>query len=313
MSATVAVVTEGVPDESAPNEAVPDEAVFDQHRSLLFTIAYELSASVADAEDVVQETYLRWSGRHDDVAVTNPRAYLAQITTRLSLNRLRTLARRREDYVGPWLPEPLLTVPDVADDVVLAESVSLALMVVLESLGPKERAVFLLREVFGYEHAEIAEALGMNAAAVRQTAHRAKQHVAARRPRFEADDQVARQLRERFAGAVTSGDVQGLMDLMAPDVVVLSDGGGRVRAARRPVQGADSASRLLIGIAHKAGPGMRLEESMINGGPGWLAWDGDRLTAAVQLVIDADKVSQVLIMINPDKLGGLGEPRMIAR
>lgn len=250
MSTTVAIVTEPAADQPAF-----DQPAFDQHRSLLFTIAYELLASVADAEDVVQETYLRWSARPAEVTVTNPRAYLAQITTRLSLNRLRTLARRREDYVGPWLPEPLLTVPDIADDVVLAESVSLALMVVLESLGPKERAVFLLREVFGYEHAEIAEALGMNAAAVRQTAHRAKQHVAARRPRFEADDQVARQLRERFTDAVISGDVQGLMDLMAPDVVVLSDGGGRVRAARRPVQGADAASRVLIGIARKAGSG----------------------------------------------------------
>ena len=296
-----------------PTESSSDDALFGEHRSLLFTIAYELLSSVADAEDVVQETYLRWTGRPADTDIDNPKAYLARIATRLSLNRLRTLARRREDYVGPWLPEPLLTVPDVADDVVLAESVSLALLVVLESLGPKERAVFLLREVFGYEHAEIAEALGMNAAAVRQTAHRAKQHVAARRPRFEADDQVARQLRERFTDAVLGGDVQGLMDLMAPDVVVLSDGGGRVRAARRPVQGADSASRLLIGIAHKAGPGMRLEESTINGGPGWLAWDGDQLMAAVQLVIDTDKIDQVMIMINPDKLGGLDEPRAIAR
>ena len=294
-------------------EPALDESAFDQHRSLLFTIAYELLGSVADAEDVVQESYLRWTSRPDEIAVTNPRAYLAQITTRLSLNRLRTLARRREEYVGPWLPEPLLTVPDIADDVVLAESVSLALLVVLESLGPKERAVFLLREVFGYEHAEIAEALGMNAAAVRQTAHRAKQHVAARRPRFEADDQVARQVRERFTAAVVSGDVQGLMDLMAPDVVVLSDGGGRVRAARRPIQGADAASRILVGIAHKAGPGLRLEEAMINGVPGWRAWDGDQLAAAVQLVIADDLISQVLIMINPDKFGGLDEPRTIAR
>ena len=150
--------------------------------------------------------------------------------------------------------------PDVADDVVLAESVSLALMVVLESLGPKERAVFLLREVFGYEHAEIAEALGMTAVAVRQTAHRAKQHVESRRPRFEADDQLAGEVRERFTAAVVSGDVQGLMDLMAPDVVVLSDGGGKVRAARRPVEGADAAARLLVGIAHKAAPGLRLED-----------------------------------------------------
>jgi RNA polymerase sigma-70 factor (ECF subfamily) len=291
----------------------PAEEPFQRHRSLLFTIAYELLASVADAEDVVQETYLRWSQRSTELTVDNPRAYLAQITTRLSLNRLRTLARRREDYVGPWLPEPLLTAPDVADDVVLAESVSLALMVVLESLGRKERAVFVLREVFGYDHAEIAEALGMTPAAVRQVAHRAKQHVEARRPRFPADDRLAEQVREQFRDAVVSGDVQGLMDLMAPDVVVLSDGGGHVRAARRPIAGADPAARFLIGIAGRGGPGLRLEEAMINGVPGWRAWDGERLAAALQLLIIDERVEQVLIMVNPEKLGGIAEPKAIAR
>ena len=299
--------------EAAAAAGADRQQVFERHRSLLFTVAYELVSSVADAEDVVQETYLRWAQRPGDVEVSHPRAYLCQITTRLALNRLRTLARRREDYVGPWLPEPLLTVPDVADDVVLAESVSLALMVVLESLGPKERAVFLLREVFGYEHAEIAEALGMTAVAVRQTAHRAKQHVESRRPRFSADDQLADRVRERFTAAVVNGDVQGLMDLMAPDVVVLSDGGGQVRAARRPVEGADAAARLLVGIAHKATPDLRLEDVLINGGPGWRAWDGDRVAAALQLVIVDDRIAQVLIMMNPDKLGGLGAPRELSR
>jgi RNA polymerase sigma-70 factor (ECF subfamily) len=287
--------------------------LFDQHRALLFTVAYELLGSVADAEDVVQETYLRWTSRPADAEVRNPRAYLAQIATRLSLNRLRSLARRREDYVGPWLPEPLLTAPDVADDVVLAESVSLALMVVLESLGPRERAVFLLREVFGYDHAEIAEALGTSATAVRQTAHRAKQHVEARRPRFAADDQLAAQVRERFVAALEHGDIQELMDLLAPDVVVLSDGGGVVRSARRPVQGADAAARLLVGITAKAGPGLRVEPAVINGVPGWRAWDGDRLAGCLQLVLAGGKIAQVLIIINPDKLAGLVEPRTITR
>jgi RNA polymerase sigma-70 factor (ECF subfamily) len=290
-----------------------DAAIFDQHRSLLFTVAYELLGSVADAEDVVQETYLRWSDRPPEIEVTNPRAYLAQIGTRLALNRLRTLARRREDYVGPWLPEPLLTVPDVADDVVLAESVSLALLVVLESLGPKERAVFLLREVFGYEHAEIAEALGMTSSAVRQTAHRAKQHVEARRPRFEADEQVVSQVRERFTEALLGGDLQSLMDLLAPDVVVLSDGGGKVRSARRPVQGADAAARLLVGVMRKAGPGLRVEPAVINEAPSWRVWDGARVAGCLQLVIVDDKIAQVLIMLNPEKLTGLDEPRPIAR
>jgi hypothetical protein len=233
--------------------------------------------------------------------------------TNLSLNRLQSARAQRESYVGPWLPEPLLTSPDVADEAEVADSVSMALLVVLETLSPLERAVFLLREVFGYDHTEIAEALGMTAVAVRQTAHRAKQHVESRRPRFEADDQLADQMRERFTAAVVGGDVQGLMDLMAPDVVVLSDGGGKVRAARRPVEGADAAARLLIGIAHKAAPGLRLEDVTINGVPGWRAWDGERLAAALQLVIIDDRIAQVLIMMNPDKLGGLGQVRALAR
>lgn len=305
------VTDSGVSDTGGTGTGGAD--TFAEHRSLLFTIAYELLGSVADAEDVVQETFLRWTSRPVDVEVSNPRAYLAQITTRLSLNRLRTLARRREDYVGPWLPEPLLTVPDVADDVVLAESVSLALLVVLESLAPKERAVFLLREVFGYDYAEIAEALGMTPAAVRQTAHRAKQHVTARRPRFETDDQQASQVRDSFVQALQDGDVQALMDVLAPDVVVLSDGGGVVRAARRPIQGADAAARVLVGIMTKAGPGLRVEPAMINGTPGWRAWDGDQLAGCLQLMITDDLIDQVLIMINPDKLNGLGEPRVLAR
>lgn len=296
-----------------PIQTTSDDALFGEYRSLLFTIAYELLSSVADAEDVVQETYLRWTGRSTDAVVSNPKAYLAQIATRLSLNRLRTLARRREDYVGPWLPEPLLTVPDVAEDVVLAESVSLALLVVLESLGPKERAVFLLREVFGYDHAEIAAALDMTPAAVRQTAHRSRQHVEARRPRFDANDELAEQVRERFTAAVIGGDIQGLMDLMAPDVVVLSDGGGKVRAARRPVQGADAVARLLVGITRKSSPGLRLEPALINGVPGWRAWASEQLLAAVQLVVVDERVEQVLIMLNPEKLGGLSEPRSLAR
>lgn len=296
-----------------PTAPTSDDSLFSEYRSLLFTIAYELLSSVADAEDVVQETYLRWNSRPTDTEVENPKAYLARIATRLSLNRLRTLARRREDYVGPWLPEPLLTVPDVADDVVLAESVSLALLVVLESLGPKERAVFLLREVFGYDHAEIAAALDMTPAAVRQTAHRARQHVESRRPRFEADDELAEQVRRQFIAAVVGGDIQGLMDLMAPDVVVLSDGGGKVSAARRPVQGADAVARLLVGITQKAGPELRLESVLLNGVPGWRAWAGQHLMAAVQLLVVEDRVEQVLIMLNPEKLSGLSAPRNLAR
>lgn len=292
-----------------------DVAVFDRHRSLLFTLAYELLGSVADAEDMVQETYLRWQGRPDG-PVDNPRAYLARVVTRLSLNRLRTLARRREDYVGPWLPEPLLTSPDVADDVVLADSVSLALLVVLESLGPKERAVFVLREVFGYSHDEIAQAIGSTAVAVRQVAHRARQHVEARRPRFATDEATAERVRTEFTHTALTGDLQGLMDVLAPDVVLLSDGGGLVSSARRPIQGADPVARFLLGIIAKAGDGAiasQLERAVVNGWPGWLTRAGGQVTSAIQVVVADGRITQILMVNNPEKLDALTRARRLSR
>ena len=292
-----------------------DVAVFDRHRSLLFTLAYELLGSVADAEDMVQETYLRWQGRPDG-PVDNPRAYLARVVTRLSLNRLRTLARRREDYVGPWLPEPLLTSPDVADDVVLADSVSLALLVVLESLGPKERAVFVLREVFGYSHDEIAQAIGSTAVAVRQVAHRARQHVEARRPRFATDEATAERVRTEFTHTALTGDLQGLMDVLAPDVVLLSDGGGLVSSARRPIQGADPVARFLLGIIAKAGDGAiasQLERAAVNGWPGWLTRAGGQVTSAIQVVVADGRITQILMVNNPEKLDALTRARRLSR
>ena len=192
--------------------------------------------SAADAEDVVQETWLRWAdiGVAARDEVRDPRAYLVRMVTRQALNRLRTLSRQREDYVGEWLPEPLLTSPDVAEDVELAESVSIAMLTVLETLGPAERAVFVLREVFDVPHDQIAEAVGKSSAAVRQIAHRARQHVAARRPRMEVSRTEQQQVVERFLAALTTGDVQGLMDVLAPDVVLVADGGGLAPAVRRP-------------------------------------------------------------------------------
>src|SRR5918992_3791285 len=197
------------------------------HRSLLFTVAYEMLGSAADAEDVVQETWLRWAGV-DRSEIRDPRAYLVQIVTRKALDRLRTLSRRREEYVGEWLPEPLLTSPDVADDVELAESVSIAMLTVLEALTPVERAVFVLREVFDAPYDEIADAVGKTAAAVRQIAHRARQHVAARRPRMRVSRVEQQQVVDRFLAALSTGDVQGLMDVLAPDVVLVADSGGLV-------------------------------------------------------------------------------------
>ena len=224
------------------------EDPFVAHRSLLFTVAYEMLGSAADADDVVQETWLRWADV-DQTAVLDPRAYLVRIVTRQALNRLRTLARRREDYVGEWLPEPLLTSPDVAEDVELAESVSIAMLTVLETLGPTERAVLVLHEVFDVPYDEIAEAVGKSPAAVRQIAHRAREHVAARRPRMAVSRTEQQQVVERFLAALTAGDLQGLLDVLAPDVVVVADGGGLAPAARRPVSGRNRVANALARFA----------------------------------------------------------------
>ena len=203
---------------------------FVAHRNLLFTVAYEMLGSAADAEDVLQETWLRWADV-DLAEVREPRAYLVRITTRQSLNRIRSLSRRRESYVGPWLPEPLLTSPDVAEDVELADSVSTAMLLVLETLTPTERAVFVLREVFDLPYDEIADAVDKTPAAVRQIAHRARSHVDARRPREIVGSAERKAVIERFMSAVATGDLQSLMDVLAPDVVLITDGGGMKKAA----------------------------------------------------------------------------------
>ena len=251
---------------------------FVAHRSLLFTVAYELLGSAADAEDTVQETWLRWDGIGADgrAEVVDPRAYLVRIVSRQALNRLRTLARRKEDYVGEWLPEPLLTTPDVAEDVELAESVSIAMLTVLETLTPTERAVFVLREVFDLPFDEIAAATGKSAAAVRQIAHRARSHVAARRPRMEVDRAEQRQAVDRFLTALRTGDLQGLMDTLAPDAVLIADGGGIVAAVRQPVVGAKKIVNLLGGFARFA-PTAVVEPVVLNGAPGArILLDGSR-------------------------------------
>ncbi len=217
---------------------------FVAHRSLLFTVAYEMLGSAADSEDVVQETWLRWAAvNHAEVLA--PRAYLVRIVTRLALNRLRTLARRREEYVGEWLPEPLLTSPDVADDVEFAESVSIAMLTVLETLAPAERAVFVLREVFDLPYADIASAIDKTPAAVRQIAHRAREHVAARRPRMRVDRAEQERVVDRFTLALQTGDLQALLEVLAPDVVLIADGGGEVPASLQPVIGGEQVASLL--------------------------------------------------------------------
>ncbi|MCZ2857988.1 RNA polymerase sigma-70 factor [Blastococcus sp. VKM Ac-2987] len=273
------------------------------HRSLLFTVAYELLGSAADADDVVQETWLRWA-EVDHAAVRDPRAYLVRIVTRQALNRLRTVSRRREDYVGEWLPEPLLTSPDVADDVELAESVSMAMLTVLETLGPTERAVLVLHEVFAVPYDEIAEAVGRSAAAVRQVAHRAREHVAARRPRTTVSRAEQQRVVDRFLAAVTAGDVHGLLDVLAPDVVVVADGGGLAPAARRPIAGRERVANALARFAAFA-PGVVITTPLVNGGVAARIDAGGEFDTAITFVVEDGRISRMYAVRNPHKLGRL--------
>ena len=290
------------------------EEPFVAHRGLLFTVAYEMLGSASDAEDVVQETWLRWAGIGDAARdeVRDPRAYLVRIVTRLALNRLRTLARRREEYVGEWLPEPLLTSPDVAEDVELAESLSFAMLTVLETLGPAERAVFVLREVFDVPYEEIAEAVGKSSAAVRQIAHRARRHVAARRPRMEVGRTEQRQVVERFLAALTAGDVQGLMDVLAPDVVLVADGGGLAPAVRHPVEGMERVATLLSRFKMLAPDGVG-GTVWLNGAPAVRIDLAGELDTAVTFVVEDGRIARIYAIRNPQKLGRLEEVAELRR
>lgn len=276
--------------------------LFEEHRSLLFTIAYEITGTATDAEDVLQDSFLRWTDV-DAATVQNPRAYLAKTVTRQALNSLRTAQRRREDYVGPWLPEPIVVAPDVADNAVLSESLSFAMLVVLETLSPDERAVFVLREVFDFPYAEIAEATGKTQAAVRQIASRAKAHVRARQPRFDVDAQRQKAVSDRFLTALLGGDMQSLMDVLAPGAVLLSDGGGKVSAARKPVVGADNIARFLLGIAKTPVPEMRVKATLLNGMPALVVFSGTRIDVVALIQSSNDCVTGVYLVRNPDKLG----------
>jgi RNA polymerase sigma-70 factor (ECF subfamily) len=287
---------------------------FVAHRSLLFTVAYEVLGSAADAEDVVQETWLRWAGlgAAGQAEVRDPRAYLVRTVSRQALNRLRTQARRREEYVGPWLPEPLLTSPDVAEDVELAASVSIAMLTVLETLGPVERAVFVLREVFDTPYDEIAEAVGRTPTAVRQIAHRAKQHVAARRPRVQVDVREREAVVERFLAAVRGGDLQELLDVLAPDVVVVSDGGGLVSAALRPIVGADKVAAFLSGLARKV-PDFETRQVWLNGGLAMRIDVASVLDTVASLEVEDGRITRVYAVRNPEKLTRLDAEAVLTR
>ncbi len=277
------------------------EDLFADYRPLLFTIAYQILGSATDAEDALQEGFLRWM-RVDPTHIDDPRAYLAQIVTRQSLNQLRAAKRRREEYVGSWLPEPIRTTSDLGQDVELAESVSVAMMLVLETLGPDERAVFVLHDVFGYGHREIAGMIDKSDAAVRQIARRARSHVHARRKRFETDRETGREIVPAFLSAARNGDIQALMDLMSPEVVEISDGGGKAQAALRPVLGHDRVAHLVVGIAQRHMADMRVELSTFNGLPAALFLSEDRIDSVLMFEIADDLVQAVYAIRNPDKL-----------
>ncbi|WP_405946550.1 RNA polymerase sigma-70 factor [Streptomyces prunicolor] len=283
--------------------------VFEEHRPVLMGVAYRMLGRVADAEDVVQEAWLRWSAA-DHAEVREPRAYLVRITTRLAIDRLRQVKARGEAYVGPWLPEPYVTdfgdtVPDTVERAVLADSVSLAVLVVLESLSPVERAVFVLREAFGYPHADIAAMLDRSEPAVRQLAGRARKHVDEGRPRYEVDPAQRRELTERFLAAAAEGDLAGLMEMLAPDVRLIGDSGGKSKAPLRILETADNVGRFLVAVAGKGIPEMSFRFLELNGGPAVLILSGDMPDSVFQVDVSAGRIRSVYIVRNPDKLRSL--------
>jgi RNA polymerase sigma-70 factor (TIGR02957 family) len=292
----------------------PDPATeaFLAHRNLLFTVAYEMLGSAADAEDVLQETWLRWAGV-DLGTVRDQRAYLVRITTRQALTRLRTLGRRRESYVGPWLPEPLLTTPDVAEDVELADSLSMAMLLVLETLTPTERAVFVLREVFDLGYDEIAEAVDKSSAAVRQVAHRARAHVAARRPRGVVSPAETRAALEAFQRAVETGDLQSLLDILAPDVVLMGDGGGVKQAVLRPIMGADKVVRLLGAGLDQVGDRMSVEPVQVNGCPALIVRLDGEIDGVMAMRVEDGLVVGLYYVRNPEKLSRVERETAVSR
>jgi RNA polymerase sigma-70 factor, ECF subfamily len=287
---------------------------FTHLRPLLFTIVYEILGSATESDDVLQDSYLRWA-EVDLSGVRDSKSYLAQLVTRQALNALRAGARRREDYVGPWLPEPLLLDEhDPSADVLLAESVSMAMLILLETLSPDERAVFVLHEVFGFDYDEIASAVGKSVPTVRQVAHRAREHVQARRRRFEpVNPQQNEQIATQFLAAAATGDTAKLMTMLAPDATWIADGGGKASAARRPVVGADKVAAVVIALVRRGVPDMRIEMVTANGAPAVIFYSGDRLEGVITIEIIGGIVTNFYAMRNPDKLAALTVRREIRR
>ncbi|HKP40577.1 RNA polymerase sigma-70 factor [Mycobacterium sp.] len=289
---------------------------FTHLRPLLFTIVYEILGSATESDDVLQDSYLRWA-EVDLATVRDTKSYLAQLVTRQALNALRAGARRREDYIGPWLPEPLLLEErDASADVVLAESVSMAMLVLLETLTPDERAVFVLREVFGFDYDEIAGAVGKSVTTVRQVAHRAREHVHARRKRFEpVDAATTAEVTEQFMTAAATGDMEGLLSMLAPNATWTADSGGKATAARRPIVGAEKVARAVMGLFRygQRMPDMRFEMVNCNNAPAVIIYTGDHLEGVFLVEIIDGKITNFYAMRNPDKLAAISVPRTISR
>ncbi|MCX4911674.1 RNA polymerase sigma-70 factor [Streptomyces sp. NBC_00878] len=279
----------------------PATETFLAHRNLLFTVAYEMLGSAADAEDILQETWLRWV-EVDLGKVRDQRAYLVRITTRQALNRLRAMKRRKEAYVGPWLPEPMLTAPDVAQDVELAESLSMALMLVLETLSPTERVVFVLREAFDVGYDEIAAAVDKSPAAVRQIAHRARLHVDARRPRQVVSPSETRAALESFRRVLETGDPQSLLEVLAPDVVLVSDGGGIKHAALRPITGAEKVARFMAGGLGRNDLPISVAPTVVNGSPALLVRLDGEIDGIMAIRVEDARITGIYYVRNPAKL-----------
>ncbi|WP_214411271.1 RNA polymerase sigma factor SigJ [Sphaerisporangium fuscum] len=307
-----------MPQSPASTGSTADDAatrVFADHRELLFSIVYNLLANVADTEDVLQDTWMSWASRNRAPAeeVASPRAYLVRVAVNHALARQTVIRRRRETYVGPWLPEPLLTdtTPDSAEPALRAESVSMALLVVLETLTPLERAVFVLHEVFAYTHTEIAGILDRTPAAVRQLGHRAREHVHARRPRYEADPRVQQEVTERFLAAALGGDLDALMLILAPDVTMWTDGGGKSRrASLRPVRGRDKVARMITGVTSRAPEDLEVRYRTVNGDPSAVLFSDDAPFAVMVLDLspDGERVTGIYSVSNPDKLHRIQDP-----
>jgi RNA polymerase sigma-70 factor (TIGR02957 family) len=292
-------------ERNAARPAVTEFDPFIEHRRLLFGTAYQMLGTVTDAEDVLQDAWLKWHAVDRD-SVEHPKSYLVRTVTNLSLNRLTSARATRETYVGPWLPEPLLTAPHAAEESEMADTVSTAMLVVLETLSPVERAVFVLREVFGYSHAEIAGFIDRPEATVRQISHRARNHVHSRRPRCDTDSVVRQEITEKFLAAAHGGDVNALMELLAPEVTLWNDGGGKVTAARRPLHGPDHVARWMLGaMAKPTSAGVRMQPAMINGELGLLVVLGDAPIGALTYDILDGRIQGVHFQVNPDKLSGL--------